>query len=101
MSSATLKNLVLYAALAFSPALLSAQGMPANTAAPPSTSDQATKPAGDQATKSTDTQSDAMAYKRELDACDKAPSTDRDTCRNAVDQKYGKKSSNTSPPIAK
>lgn len=101
MSSATLKNLVLYAALALSPALLSAQGMPANTTSPPLTSDQATKPSGDQATKPTDTQSEAMAYKKELEACDKAPGADRDTCRNAVDQKYGKKSSNTAPPAAK
>ena len=100
MSSAILKNLVLYAAIALSPALLSAQGMPANTTSPPSTSDQATKPSGDQATKPTDTQSDA-AYKKELEACDKAPSADRDTCRNAVDQKYGKKSPNTPPATAK
>ena len=42
-----------------------------------------------------------MAYKKELDACDKTPSADRETCRNAVDQKYGKKSSNTAPGSAK
>ena len=101
MNLPTLKNLVLYAALALSPALLSAQGMTGSPTSPPSSSDQATKPTGDQTTKPTDSQPDAMAYKKELDACDKAPSTDRETCRNAVDQKYGKKSSNTAPGSAK
>jgi len=100
MSLPTLKNLVLYAALALSPALLSAQGMTGSPATPPASSDQATKPASDQTTKPADSQ-DAMAYRKELDACDKTPSADRETCRNAVDQKYGKKSSNTAPGSAK
>ena len=89
MSPAILKKFVLYAALALSPAVLFAQGM-SGTTTPPSNSDQATK--------STDAQSDTMAYKKDLAACDKQPAADQETCRSKVDQKYTKKSSTNTPP---
>jgi hypothetical protein len=96
MSRITLKNLVLYAALALSPAILSAQGTTDNLTSPAPGSDQATKPTDDTATKSLDIQSKSMAYQQELAACDSKPA-DQDACRTAVDQKYTNESSTVAP----
>ena len=85
MSSAIGKKLVLYAALALSPAVLFAQGMSGGA-----TSDQTTK-------STSGTNTDAM-YQKDLAACDKQPAAEQDACRSKVDQKYAKKSSTNTPP---
>ncbi len=82
MTHATWKALALSVALALSPALAIAQSTPGTM----------TPPSGDQATKSTNTQSDSTAYQKERAACDKKDAVaDQDACRNAVDQKFNKK----------
>ena len=96
MSPATLKKLVLYAALALSPAVLSAQGMTGNTTPPTSSPDPATRSIDDQATKPIDIQSDAMAYQKELEACD-TQAVERDSCRSLVDEKYSNRGSSNTP----
>ena len=100
MSLNILKRFVIYGALALSPAVLFAQATPYGATSPSNSN---------QATKSTDTQSDSskpaagtksddlMAYQKELAACDKLPVADQATCRTKADEKYAKKSSPNTP----
>ena len=95
MSHTILKKLVLYGALAMSPALLSAQGITGDTTSPVTNPDQATSSIGSQSdANQLQQQQDRMAYQRELEACDRQPS-EQDACRTKVDEKYTSKMSTT------
>ena len=97
MSHTNLKKLVLYGALAMSPALLSAQGITGDTTSPVTNPDQATLIAIGIVSPMRirlQQQQDRVAYQRELEACDRQPS-EQDACRAKVDEKYTSKMSTT------
>jgi len=100
MNTATLRKLALYAALALTPALVSAQTTSGDTKAP--ATGATTAPATGGATMPAPAADkmktgDDAAYQKELSACDSKPATERDACKAAADQKFNKKSDKSAP----